>query len=574
MKKVLVFAILFFSLVVSVSAVNLNGTININSCQAISSPGNYTLITNLSSSTRCIEIKSDNVSFNGNGYKISGLGGVRDYGIFVDSQKNVGIRNAVVENFDSGIKIVSCLNCQIENNIVRNSTYGIILTTSRNSKITNNTVEYNSYGIKLATSSFDSTSSNIITNNTYGVYLGVNSYYNEFDADKITGNTYGISLKSSSNNNFRNGLIWGSKEQEIVLDFGSTGNSFVNMSYNANKQDIEAGSNLMRIGDLETDVIESAQNPIENASVYVFNGDGRTIFDGDTNENGSVTTELLDYTDNGRRKIYEDLYLVSASKENYTSNNSFVDINNNTRVFLTITNIPSNSSDGSGLVFGVKTTPQLPFENNGEQQIMQMWFNSSNFPLNVSVTLKNDGFAKREDYYVNGTDGLPISFTIPSGLENGNYSFMLEASNSNGSIQSMNLGRISVVRAQASAPTGGSGGGGGGGGSSGRGASSISFNTNQSSNASGGNAFDNNTYGNFSDYSDNSNNEDNNQGGFSALTGAVIGALKRNVWLVAAFIAALAIAFFVLSNKKKIDEGKKPENGKKANGKNGNGKAV
>ncbi len=574
MKKELAFVILMFALIASVSAVGVNGAINISRCQIISSPGNYNLITNLSSSERCIEIKADNVNFNGNGYKILGLGGIRDYGVFSDSQKNVSIRNTVVENFDSGIKIVACSNCYVGNNIVRNSTNGIILTTSRNSKVVNNTVEYNTYGIKLATSSFDSSSLNLIRNNTYGLYLGVNSYYNEFNADQIIGNVYGVSLKSSSNNNFRNGVIWGSIEQEIVLDFGSTGNSFINMSYNTNKQDIEAGSNLMRIWYLETDVLDSGQNPLDNADVSVLNGDGKKVFSGSTNENGTVTTELTDYTDNGRRKIYEDFYLVSASKENYTQNNSFVDISNNTRVFLTLTGIANNSSNSG--VFNLRTSPGLPFENNKQEQIIQLWFNSSAFPINVSVTFRSAGFAKREDYYINGTDMLPISFTIPSGLNDGNYNLLFESIDSNGSKKSVNLGNISVVT-PVSAPSGGGGGGGGGGGSTSSGGGIISTSSSNVSNTGNATAPQNQSYGNFT--ADFGGVQNEGPGGISALTGAVIGALKRNVWVVVVFIAAIIIAFLILSNRNTEEEKKKGTNGKKTNGekvngKNGNGKAV
>ena len=77
----------------------------ISACTSITTPGDYILTQNISTTGTCITITTPNASLNCNGYTISGDGGVSNYGIYInnDAYDNNNISNCNINNFQYGI---------------------------------------------------------------------------------------------------------------------------------------------------------------------------------------------------------------------------------------------------------------------------------------------------------------------------------------------------------------------------------------------------------------------------------------------------------------------------------------
>ena len=99
MLKKILFAFVFIYMISSVYSVD------ISSCQTISSAGDYILTQNLSNTSTCITITTSNVNLNCNGYTISGDGGASDYGIKIDGEAYDynNISNCNLSNFGYGV---------------------------------------------------------------------------------------------------------------------------------------------------------------------------------------------------------------------------------------------------------------------------------------------------------------------------------------------------------------------------------------------------------------------------------------------------------------------------------------
>ncbi len=120
--------------------------VDVNACTTISSRGEYVLKTDLSSSSTCITITSNNVFFDGASHTISGgdKGNYGTYGINVSSgTTNVTVKNLTVTNWYLGIYYLNVRNGNVLNNKASNNTYGIYLHSSNNNTLITNTANHN-----------------------------------------------------------------------------------------------------------------------------------------------------------------------------------------------------------------------------------------------------------------------------------------------------------------------------------------------------------------------------------------------------------------------------------------------
>nr|MDA3855619.1 hypothetical protein [Candidatus Woesearchaeota archaeon] len=102
LKKLLIFFLFFLSLIVS------SYSIDVSTCQVISTPGDYFLTTDLSSSATCIEIQTDNVSIDCQGHLIDGTDQASSYGIYIfgasdNYRNNINISNCEISDYNKGI---------------------------------------------------------------------------------------------------------------------------------------------------------------------------------------------------------------------------------------------------------------------------------------------------------------------------------------------------------------------------------------------------------------------------------------------------------------------------------------
>ncbi|MEM2874255.1 MAG: hypothetical protein QW063_02320, partial [Candidatus Nanoarchaeia archaeon] len=117
---------------------------NISSCTTISSPGYYVLTQNITDSgaTYCINIASNNVIFDGQGYTIDGIDTSNTYGIYVYDSAGAAL------SLPSGFKTSGVLtNVTVKNVILTDWNYGVVYNNGQNGTITNVTATSNALGI-------------------------------------------------------------------------------------------------------------------------------------------------------------------------------------------------------------------------------------------------------------------------------------------------------------------------------------------------------------------------------------------------------------------------------------------
>ncbi len=164
---------------------NLTGFVllptSIDSCQEISIAGEYILSQNITDSSACLNITSDDIILDCQGHSITGTGS--SYGIKVYGEMNgVIISNCVIRDFYKGIDL-NGTNTSIFSNIIKNNTYGIYITGIDN-LIYNNYLDNTNNGFALFQNRWN-TSLYEDTNIINGLYIGGNYYsdYSSIDSD-------------------------------------------------------------------------------------------------------------------------------------------------------------------------------------------------------------------------------------------------------------------------------------------------------------------------------------------------------------------------------------------------------
>lgn len=141
----------------------LIGLYNI-SCANLTSSGTYSLYSNLSSITSCLEVQSNDITLDCQGNTISGDNSIGSYGILSNGYNNTLIQNCRIQNFDRDISISTGTNWTINNNSLLHSNTGILMSNHNNTTVSNN------YATNMTVSGDSaiyalSSSSNIIINN-------------------------------------------------------------------------------------------------------------------------------------------------------------------------------------------------------------------------------------------------------------------------------------------------------------------------------------------------------------------------------------------------------------------------
>jgi parallel beta-helix repeat protein len=190
----------------------------------------YTLTGNITASGDGIHVERDNVILDGAGYTIQGalmspIGSGTD-GIYVESRKNVTVRNFKIERFMVGIGFYGssnstacrndisasdwvCINVAMssDNIVVWNNTLtdsqsdGIDLWYSTNSRIEDNNIVESAYnGISLVSSANNYVCENNVTANTQNSINIYSSSKNDIWANNIASSLVGLGMTSSSEN--------------------------------------------------------------------------------------------------------------------------------------------------------------------------------------------------------------------------------------------------------------------------------------------------------------------------------------------------------------------------------------
>ena len=129
---------------------NTGSVIEISTRTVISAPGEYRLTRDIVASAQgCIEIASDGVVLDGDGFKLRGTGS--GTGISVKGS-NVTVKNLFVVGFDRGIAVDDGTNNDVSMCRVTDNQTGILLLSTTDTTVSGNVIARNSIGIAISTS--------------------------------------------------------------------------------------------------------------------------------------------------------------------------------------------------------------------------------------------------------------------------------------------------------------------------------------------------------------------------------------------------------------------------------------
>lgn len=99
-------------------------------------------------------------------------------------------------------------------------------------------------------------------------------------------------------------------------------------------------------------------------------------------------------------------------------------------------------------ITGLLTNPSFPIYTDGNENIpVDVSFNSNEYPLEVTFYLvdENENIVDAETFAVDDSNDLPLTYVIPSGLDEGIYDLILEIEDATGNETEFNLGEVIVI---------------------------------------------------------------------------------------------------------------------------------
>ncbi len=190
-------------------------SLDVTGCRAIYLPGDYILKNDIlnSNATKCINISSSNVTFDGNGYTIDGTDTSSTTGIYaynsLKTLQNVNIRNVTLTDWTSGLIYWNVESSRIENTTANSNGLGIdIYSGTDGLKLVNNNASLNTNGFVIGSAYADIDHNTAIGNTNYGIAITSNQN-NFIHENTISGVPYIGILIMTGNNRIANNTITG-----------------------------------------------------------------------------------------------------------------------------------------------------------------------------------------------------------------------------------------------------------------------------------------------------------------------------------------------------------------------------
>lgn len=352
MLLVVVF-LLFFALVISV-----NASTEVTCGDEIASPGEYVLSGSCSFGNYAINITTDNVLLDCQGYEIGGY----DYGfgISLDYVNNVTVQNCNVTDFYYCFKTSDSSNITFFNNSVYSCTdYGFYVSSSNYTSFYNNSVHNNGqYAYYLAASNNNEFHNNFAYDNKYGVSLNTATSDNNFTSNQIFNNSVSnLGLSSSydnifNSNNFCNGGNYDIYSTES--SFSGENNSFNNTYFTAtiyNALTNTQGCSPTEVGNIT--INDPCSYKINNSGTYLLEGDGVSCNKGIFVNASNVLVDCQGYSVSGRDSWADLNGIYFNNPNNVTFQNCIVSdftyglsVKNSSNISLINVNFGSNVKHG------------------------------------------------------------------------------------------------------------------------------------------------------------------------------------------------------------------------------------
>ncbi|NKE35223.1 hypothetical protein GWG54_05215 [Natronococcus sp. JC468] len=304
-------------------------------CMTITEPGRYALETDLEAEPgeTCIEIRTSDVTLDGQGYAISGPGptepngfdspletgtaGVlvqpgtgeenetkaktdkkKSNGHATDGLSNVTVRNLAIEGFDAGIAFDEVTAGSIAETTTSGNRYGISLLRSAENALANNDAFANvGHGIRLENADGNRLEANAVNDNSFPAEEDSSIFFlesneNTLVANDVDGNITGIRLENSHENTFEENTVSDNIFDGVVL-IESSANTLVRNTVNGN-------TNLIGISLVESHgntIRENTANGNADCGISLLLSDENALIGNTANSNGFEGGILLAWSD-------------------------------------------------------------------------------------------------------------------------------------------------------------------------------------------------------------------------------------------------------------------------------------
>lgn len=350
---------------------------SVTGCETIDSPGDYVLQDDITEDADlCIEITSSDVSFDGQGNTITGVGDENATAIAAQGALNAPLTNIEITNVDindwgEGVRFSLVNESEITDvEVTRANSTAVTLTESSHNLVANSTLNENEEGINLGSfllSAFDNTVEDNTVENTNGsaVTLAFNAQENTVRRNTIRNNKGGIvNLLFPSNNTFTGNSVTDNRLgvlSAIAAENGYTNNDVTDndagfagvfsfgetVENNRINNNQEAG--IVLLNSLGTDIVgnEVKQNKRGFTDVFVPNADEEA--QDEFSFDDSAIDEILDGQE---ENVVERMVVGSSGAETVLSFES----NNVTVSGVDSASVPSapSGTEETGLYFEAK----------------------------------------------------------------------------------------------------------------------------------------------------------------------------------------------------------------------------
>ena len=372
------FSCLFLSIMLSVVfsfSVDARGNyIPVDSCGVLDQPSTtYVLQNDVSTNGTCFIINADDITLDGQGHNVDGIGSIYTQAIFVQNKENILIKNFNITEFGVGIYFDSVDNSIVENNEITSSSTGAFYSIDSHSNFVrdnyfSDSTTNNDVIVIIEGSGNEVEKNQIFLSGNDGIFIDYESYSNIIRNNSIIGSAFdGIEIDGFNN--------------EIMDNFISEGNRGIKISG----------------GTATGNIVEDNQIVFNTGSgiILEFNANNNELKNNliDSNEYGiifftSFDNLIVDSTI--KNSVIDAVYLSSSSSDN----NVFVDlIIENTSGFGYDLNIVSGGLDNTTLI----DTDIQRYSFNGNTAN----FVKSNFgEIRFTEEISGDGEALSEDIVI------------------------------------------------------------------------------------------------------------------------------------------------------------------------------
>jgi parallel beta-helix repeat protein len=361
--------------VVSVGAVGgVTAQESVTGCGIIDSSGNYVLEGDISEDAdSCIEITSSDVSFDGQGNSITGVGDENSTAITVRGEpagavKNVEVTNVDINDWGEGVRLSVVNESEVsEVDVTRTENTAITLTESSHNTVVDNTLDENEEGISVDTFFIAATDNtvedntventngtavalvfgaqgntvrrNTVRNNEFGIANIFFSAENTVTENTVTENDVGVVSAIGAENVVSNNEITDNVAGVSgLLSFGET------IENNRINNNDEAG--IVLLNSFGTDIVDNELRDNQRDFTEIFVPDAEDEAEDEFNFGDDAVDEILDGQE---ENVIERTELGSSGTETVLSFNS----NNVTVSGLDPATVPAppSDADGTGLYF-------------------------------------------------------------------------------------------------------------------------------------------------------------------------------------------------------------------------------